>query len=104
MKPVVHLAGKLPESFLTQAVLGMRANKKPQPHDCSGKRSADAPGLTHAATETGTKLLGLLGRQTTVKPMIKHQQKGFRTAEPQIREKIFRPMFYKQNNLIVFQG
>ena len=75
VKTVMHHPGQGSEFFPAEPLLGMRSDKQPQAHDGAGKRPAGAAGLTHAAAEAGTKLLGLLGSQPAVKTVIKYQQK-----------------------------
>ena len=74
MESVMHFSGQFLEFLLARTFFGMGASKESDSHDCSGKRSACTTSLSHAAAESGTKLLCLFGRDSSGKAIIKHQQ------------------------------
>ena len=77
MKQIVHFFAELPEVFLVYPVPCVWTDKQAEAHDGSGKCPAGAACFSHTSTETCTELLGLFGRETAIKAVVKDEQECF---------------------------
>ena len=74
MKSVMQFPDKQSEVFLIHPVWYMWTDEDAEPHGGPGKGAAETASLSHTAAETCAELLGLFGRQATIKTVVEYEQ------------------------------